>query len=348
MRRQFAASARKGVRRLRIELDWLRSRRGAVDLALFHEFATPPTGGGHQFLRAFLRELAGRGAEVELNRLSSGTRACLVNSFNFDFGRLRRFAREDCHVVHRVDGPVGVYRGFDDGTDARLVEFNRQLANATILQSQYSLEKHLEIGYDLRDPVVIPNAVDPGIFYPPLEREPLAPRRVRLIASSWSDNVRKGAQTLAWLDANLDQERYEMTFVGRAPHRFRQIRAVGPVGSDEVAELLRAHDVYLAASRDDPCSNALLEALACGLPAAFIASGGHPELVGDGGLPFYDEEELPGLLDRLVDEIEERRAAISIPSISEVADRYLDVLLASGVSLTAVREPTQDRGQFEA
>jgi glycosyltransferase involved in cell wall biosynthesis len=91
---------------------------------------------------------------------------------------------------------------------------------------------------------------------------------------------------------------------------------------------LRAHDVYLAASRDDPCSNALLEGLACGLPAAFLRSGGHPELVGDGGLGFDDAEELPAVLARLRDELEERRAAIQVPSLSEVADRYLDALSA--------------------
>ena len=39
---------------------------------------------------------------------------------------------------------------------------------------------------------VIPNAVDPAIFHPPASREPLDGRRVRLIASSWSDNPRKG------------------------------------------------------------------------------------------------------------------------------------------------------------
>ncbi len=108
--------------------------------------------------------------------------------------------------------------------------------------------------------------------------------------------------------------------------RFEQVRAVGPVGSGEVAELFRSHDLYVAPSRDDPCSNALLEALACGLPAAFLESGGHPELVGEGGLPFRADEELPEVLDRLVEEIEMRRAAISTPAISDVADRYLRVL----------------------
>ena len=117
-----------------------------------------------------------------------------------------------------------------------------------------------------------------------------------------------------------------MTFVGRSSQRFERIRDAGAVGSHAVAELLRSHDLYLAPSRDDPCSNALLEALACGLPAAYLDSGGHPELVGEGGLPFREDEELPEVLDRLVSEIEERRAAISVPAISDVADRYLEVL----------------------
>ena len=102
---------------------------------------------------------------MEWNRASRGTTACLFNSFNFDFARLRRFARDDVRMVHRVDGPVGVYRGFDDGTDDRIAALNGALADATILQSRYSLEKHAELGLDLHAPVVIPNAVDPAIFH---------------------------------------------------------------------------------------------------------------------------------------------------------------------------------------
>jgi len=314
------------VRRARTEAAWIGSRRARADVALFHEFEPPPTGGGHQFLRALVHELEVRDVRVELNRVSAGTRSCLFNSFNFDFARLRRFARPGCRLVHRVDGPIGAYRGFDDGTDARIAELNRELADATVFQSRYSLERHRELGYELADPVVIPNAVDPAIFFPPESREPLESRRVRVIASSWSDNPRKGAETLAWLDRHLDADRYEVTFVGRASERFELIRAAGAVDSQRLAELLRAHDVYLAPSRDDPCSNALLEALACGLPAVFRESGGHPDLVGDAGVGFREDEELPEALDRLVGEIERRRAAISVPSIADVADRYLETL----------------------
>jgi glycosyltransferase involved in cell wall biosynthesis len=173
---------------------------------------------------------------------------------------------------------------------------------------------------------VIPNAVDPAIFHPPGEREPLEGRRVRVVASSWSVNPRKGADTFAWLDRHLDRDRYELTYLGQAPAAFEWIRAVGPLASGEVAAELRRSDVYVAASRDDPCSNALLEALACGLPAAYLESGGHPELVGAGGLPFREDEELAEVLDLLVAGLDGFREAIETPSLASVADRYLEVL----------------------
>ncbi len=310
-----------------MEADWLRSRRGRADLALFHEFHPPPYGGGNQFLLALVREFRGRYLSVEINRVSGGTVTCLYNSFNFDFARVRRFAREGVRMVHRVDGPIGVYRGFDDGTDRRIVAINA-LADATVVQSLYSLQRHRELGLDLRAPVVIPNAVDPAIFHPPATREPLAARRMNVIATSWSDNPRKGSDILEWLDSNLDFDSYEVTFAGRTRQTFQNIRVVGPLASEALADLLREQDLYLAPSRDDPCSNALLEALACGLPAAFLRSGGHPELVGDGGLGFGDPEELPAVLARLRDELEPRRAAIRVPSLADVADRYLEVLHA--------------------
>src|SRR5262249_34462886 len=216
--------------------------------------------------------------------------------------------------------------GCDDGTDAARAGLNAERADATVLQSTYSPDAHGELGLELRDPVVIPNTVDPTIFHPPAAREPLGDRKVRLIAVSWSDNPGKGADVLAWLDENLDEERYELTFVGRSQTAFRRVRVLGPIPSAELAEELRRHDAYLAPSRNDPCSNALLEALACGLPAAYLRSGGHPELVGDGGLPFETPEELPEVIDRLVAELDQRRDAIQVPSLGQVADRYLEVL----------------------
>jgi glycosyltransferase involved in cell wall biosynthesis len=139
-----------------------------------------------------------------------------------------------------------------------------------------------------------------------------------LIATSWSDNPNKGGDTLEWL--------FELTLLGRFRGSFARARVLEPKPSHDVASELRRHDLYIAASRNDPCSNALLEALACGLPAAYLSSGGHPELVVGGGLPFAESEELPSVLEQLVHDIEMHRAAIRVPLLAEVADRYLAVL----------------------
>jgi glycosyltransferase involved in cell wall biosynthesis len=324
--RRAARAVRPVVRRGRTEADWLRSRRDRADVAVFNEFRPPPYGGGNQFLLALVGELERRGVDVEVNRLSGATPACLFNSFTFDFARLRRFAREGARMVHRVDGPIGVYRGFDDGTDRRIRRINDELADATIFQSHWSLQRHRELGLDLRAPVVVHNAVDPAIFHEPAEREPLDGRPLRVVATSWSDNPRKGADVLDWLDRHYDSRRLALTFVGNTQSSFDRIRLVPAVDSLRVAEILRANDVYLAPSRDDPCSNALLEALACRLPAAYLRSGGHPELVGEAGIGFDDPEELPALFERLREELDARRAAIRVPALPEVADRYLEVL----------------------
>jgi len=170
--------------RLRTERDLRASRSGRADVAIFHDHAPPPSGGGNQFIRALERELRRRDVAVEENRISGGTPACLFNSFNFDLARLRRFLRDDVRLVHRVDGPIGTYRGYDDGTDARIAAMNAELAHATVCQSRFSLEAHARLGIPLVEPVVITNAPDPSIFHPPDGRESLDARPVRVVAAT--------------------------------------------------------------------------------------------------------------------------------------------------------------------
>src|SRR4029078_6548413 len=101
--------------------------------------------------------------------------------------------------------------------------------------------------------------------HPPAIRGPLEGRNVRVVASSWSDNPRKGVGALEWLDPNLDPDRFPLTFPGRAPAtRFERIRVVGPLESAALAELLRTQDLYVAPSWDDPRAKALREELARG------------------------------------------------------------------------------------
>lgn len=298
----------------------------SADLSIFHEFEPPPTGGGHQFLRAFWKQTEAHGLRVENNTISRTTRACLFNSFNFRANRLQRLKRNAVLYVHRVDGPIDIYRGYEDGVDENIHAVNLRFADKTIFQSQYSLNKHLELDMKFREPVVVLNAADPDIFYSRGRISFSRDRKIRLIASSWSDNVNKGALVYQWLDDHLDWDRYKMTFVGRSPVTFKNIRMIPAVDSMRMAELFREHDLYLTASKNDPCSNSLIEALTCGLPAIYLQSGGHPEIVKQAGAGFESAEEIPELLNDVTGRYEAFQSHISIPSIKEVSEQYLKVL----------------------
>jgi glycosyltransferase involved in cell wall biosynthesis len=314
--------------RARVERDALIARRGLADLSIFHDFVPPPAGGGHQTLRALVAECRRLGVRVENNVISPTARACLFNSFNFDPRRLELLARrsEGVRMVHRVGAVTSLYRGFDDGTDGRVGELNRSFAQATIAISQATIDMYRRIGIELVEPRVIHNPCDPAIFHPhgriPFDRA----RKIRLIATSWSDNPRKGGPVYRWLEQVLDWERFEFTFVGNTAQSFERIRHLPPLPTHELAGLLREHDVYVTATQDDAYSNALVEALSCGLPALYLESGGSAEAVKEAGFGFGEQEEIPALLDRLVDEYEERQAAISLPSLEQLVDAYLDAL----------------------
>lgn len=296
------------------------------DLSVFHQFEPPPSGGGHQFLRAFWKQAEANGLRVENNWISRTTKACLLNSFNFSERRLLMSWRSSVLCVHRVDGPIDVYRGRDDGVDQNIRRVNMEFANKTIFQSQYSLDKHLSLGMEFKNPTIILNAADPEIFHPRDRVKFSRNRKTRLIASSWSDNLNKGALIYQWLDEHLDLRRFEMTFIGRIPVMLKNIRMFPAVDSHRMAELFREHDIYITASKNDPCSNSLIEALTCGLPAVYLQSGGHPEIVRQAGAGFEAVEQIPELLNRIVDGYESFQSRISVPSIQEVSEEYLKVL----------------------
>lgn len=296
-------------------------------VGLWHNFFKPPYGGGNQFMLALRAALRKSGVAVKQNRLSSNIDAYVLNSVHFDVEKFLDFSKNHVvRVLHRIDGPIHLIRGTDREKDDLCFNLNHRFASATVVQSRWTLQHIVGMGYQPVNPVIIHNSVDSDIFHRRGRIDFNPSRQIRLISSSWSDNVRKGGPIYKWIEDNLDWDRFQYTFVGNSSETFTHTKHVAPVPSGELAELLRQHDIYITASSNDPCSNAVIEAMACGLPVLYFDDGGHPELVGYGGLPFRSEDEILSQLEKLVANYAMFQNLLVVPTMEEVAAKYLQSL----------------------
>ena len=288
---------------------------------ILFEFRESPYGGANQFLKAL------RDALARARRYAEEPAPADVVLFNSHHDlkavMAARRAFPDKPFIHRVDGPMRLYNDPSDKRDALVIKANNALADATVFQSQWSLEQNLRFGWPAGGRCkVIGNAPDPQVFNNEGRRPLLSGGKPRLIAASWSTNPNKGFDVYDYLDEVLDYDAYDMTFVGNSPVTFRNIHHLPPCSSEDLAREFKRSDIFITASRHDPCSNSLVEALHCGLPAIARRDGGHPEVLGSGGELFDAMEEVPELIERLVAGHAGYAGRIEAPSIDEVAGRY--------------------------
>lgn len=296
-------------------------------IALFHDFKTGPYGGANQFIVALERAFIDQGHMVTRNEVDRNTDFIILNAFLFDRELLRQALDKypKVKILHRIDGPLQDYRGADDGTDKLIYHINQEFADITVYQSYYSYVAHLQKGMTMINPCVISNAASPlfsrSRHNPKRDRE----KRIKLVASSWSSNIRKGKLYYEWLDKYLDREKYTFTYIGNFDGSLKNSQHIASLTAESLAEELVKHDIYVTASKNDPCSNSLIEALSSGLPAVYMNSGGHPEIVGKGGRHFSDFSDLQRNIDACAQNYNQYKKDIQVPDISDIAEEYVRV-----------------------
>jgi glycosyltransferase involved in cell wall biosynthesis len=286
-----------------------------VKLCIWYRSTDDPWGGSNSFLHSLGSCLAARGIEV-VPEPAPDCAAVILNSFTrggeskispasvaalrvlgrvgrgadlFPVSFWRRLARGSrVPLVHRLDGVTRLYGRTDNADELQLAV--NVLTDATVFQGEYCRASFAQLGIVPKKWRIVPNGVDTALFRPnPTGRRPGG--KPKLAAVSWSTNVQKGFPLLAQLGKRRD---VEVSFVGNWNRDYDPggIRLIAPLRRQALAEFLRTQEGFVHAAENDPCSNALLEGLASGLPALYHPSGGNPELAGLFGCPLSGDWDL--------------------------------------------------------
>jgi glycosyltransferase involved in cell wall biosynthesis len=196
---------------------------------------------------------------------------------------------------------------------------------------------------------ILHNAVDVDMFSP--TREPRPPMTLLLAGSqdAWyryatavdtlAALVQAGSEyrlivtgRLGWT-ADRDAARSRAEAYARERGVLGLIEFVGPYTQRQAPDIYRRADILIHTKYNDPCPAVVPEAMACGLPVAYSATGGVPELVGDAGVGVPEienwERDLPPDPRQLADAV--REVAAHHASLSKRArQRAVDHLSVRG------------------
>jgi len=296
-----------------------------MKIHILYNFKNHPWGGGNQFLEALRKKLRENNFYEERPEKAD---AVLFNSHH-NLESCYRLKQIDMRkiIVYRLDGPVSLVRGKEKEVDEIIKLFNVFFVDGIIFQSNWCKKKYKDFfGISSSYETVIHNASDNEIFNRIGKKDFNKKGKIKLITTSWSSNWRKGFETYLYLDENLDFSKYEMSFIGNSPIGFKNISHVRPVLPVKISEILKNQDIYITASQNDPCSNSLIEALSCGLPAVALNNGGHSELVRAGGELFNGKEDVIEKIEKVASNYHDYQSQISKFSIKEVAQKYYEFI----------------------
>ncbi|RYH28973.1 hypothetical protein EON65_10185 [archaeon] len=288
-----------------------------------------PTGGAaHFFLalsRAFTRmghktfsiSRKGKGKEVISGEVVADLH--ILNQFQYPTSALEIIKKyPGARVVVRTDGPFYLHRN-DIKQDYKLFNIIKQYGEVVVYQSQWSLDKTIEMKLDkdvqhLKH-AIIGNGAEPSFFYPKTsysqEIQSNPNYRLKVCSSVYSDSIRKNFQLVYELTKFQQSHNFELLMAGNVPTNYTSLMNATLMDEYELGHFLRRCDVFLTASWYECFSNAEVQALSCGLPVVALNESSHSHVVQKGGTVF-------GSFDQRFE------VSLALEAISEVRKNYLN------------------------
>lgn len=149
----------------------------------------------------------------------------------------------------------------------------RNLVKGVICVATKSKNESVSAGFATEDMCkVFPNAIDPELFYQRDKQQMRAKlgfhKEDFIVAFVGQWNSRKGIKRLSEALTSLHNPNIKALFIGRGAEvpNYDHIIFQGTVNHDLLPEYLSSADIFVLPTNNEGCSNAVIEAMACGLP----------------------------------------------------------------------------------
>ncbi|MAT42158.1 MAG: hypothetical protein CL609_07435 [Anaerolineaceae bacterium] len=324
-------------------------------------------GGPTSFQAKLTQGLTKRGYRCHNNADDPTTTAILVIGGTKYLGKIQRAKKRGVRIVHRLNGMNWIHRKRNTGLrhylrseygNLILSTIRKRQADFIVYQSQFARSWwQTKYGKVSAQAAVIYNGVNLDVYNPagPHTR-PEDHIRVLLVEGHLAGGYEQGLESAIALVTKLSDrlgQKVELMVVGRVAKSVQQrlsaqsdawITWAGVVPRNKIPELDRSAHILFSADLNAACPNAVVEALACGLPVVAFATGSLSELVSDGagevapyGANYWELQ--PPDIDSLTDAAEEilndldhyrqkaRERAEKLFSLDQMVEEYLNVLI---------------------
>jgi glycosyltransferase involved in cell wall biosynthesis len=263
------------------------------------------TGGMVSFKHKLSAGLLQRGFEVSIDLAGEAPRAVLIIGGTRELAALWRLKRKGVRLVQRLDGINWIQRKRRTGLKhflraetSNLLQsgIRRHLAERIVYQSAFAQSWWEDwYGVPAAATYMIHNGVDLKTYTPDGSHErPQGRYRLLVVEGSLDGGYELGLENAVALAEELNQTHrlpMELMVVGKASpglmaewDRRSRVPIVwaGSVAREAIPALDRSAHLLYAADLHPACPNAVIEALACGLPVAAFETGALRELVPPG------------------------------------------------------------------